>query len=90
MITNRTVNIFNDNEMANFLTILMYGQKRQALDKVLLIRKTTPKQISPESKRQKIEVEKDIERDFSEVIMEGGSPSNPVNYSIINYVICTE
>ena len=69
------MNIFNDNVIANFRKILKHRQKQETLDKFLLKRRTTPKQISPEPKRQGIVVEEDKERDFPDVIMEGGSPS---------------
>ena len=75
VITNRTVNMFNDNVMAHFRKILKRRQKQRTLGKFLVKRKDTSKQISPEPKRQRIVIEEDEERDFPEVTMEGDSPS---------------
>ena len=43
VITNRTVNILNDNVMAHFKKILKHRQKQQTLDKFLSKRRTSPK-----------------------------------------------
>ena len=76
VVTNRTVNIFNDNMMAHFIKTLQHRrQQQQTFDKFTLKRRTTPKKISPEPKRQRIAVEEDKERDLPEVIMDGDSPS---------------
>ena len=42
VITDRTVNIFNENVMAYFRKILKHRQRLQTLDKFLLKRRTTP------------------------------------------------
>ena len=43
VITNRTVNIFNDNVMVHVRKILKHRQKQQTLNKFLLKRRTTQK-----------------------------------------------
>ena len=75
MIRNGTVNIFNDNVMAYFIKILKHRQRQQRLDKFVLKRTTTPKQVLLESKIQGIVVEEYKEFDFPEVIVEEDSPS---------------
>ena len=65
VITNITVNIFNDNVMA-------HSEKYQGIDKNS---KHWTMQISPEPKRERIVVEEDNERDFPQVIIEGDFPS---------------
>jgi len=75
VITNRMVNMFNDNVMAHFRKILKCRQKQQTLEKFLVKRTDSPKQISPEPKRQRTVTEEDEERDFPEVTMEEGSTS---------------
>ena len=89
VITNRTVNILNDNVVAHFRKISRHQQKQQTLDKFTLTRRTTPDQISPEPKRQGIVVEENKERDFPEVIMEGDSTSKQLlaPLSIMSYVL---
>ena len=75
VITNRMVNMFNDNVMGHFRKILKWRQKQQTLERFLVKRTDSPKQISPEPKRRRTVTEEDEERDFPEVTMEEGSIS---------------
>ena len=85
VITNRTVNIFNNNVITHFGNILTHGQKQHSMDKFLLKRRTTPKKISPEPKRQRIVVYEDNERDFQGVIMEG---TPLLSSNLLHYQLC--
>ena len=89
MITNRIVNIFNDNVMAYFRKILKHQQKKQTLDKKIFKRRTTTKQISPELNIQRIVVEKYKEHDLQKAIMEGDyhSKQKIAPLSIMSYVL---
>ena len=88
VITYRKENIFIENVIANFRKISMHRQQLQSLDKFLLKSRTSSKQISPEQKRQRIDVE-DKERDSPEGIMEGDSPSKQelAPLSTMSYVL---
>ena len=51
VITNRTVNILNDNVMAHFRNISKHRQKQKTLGKLLLKIRTIPKQVLPDLMR---------------------------------------
>ena len=89
VITNRTVDIYNDNVLVHFRKILRHRRKRQIFEIVLLKRRTTARQVSSEPKRQRMVVEEDKERDFPQVIMEGDSPSRQLlaPLSTMSYIL---
>ncbi|GCC29115.1 hypothetical protein chiPu_0007552 [Chiloscyllium punctatum] len=66
-VTNRAVNILNDNVMSHFRKILPQRKKQVSLDHFLA--------ASPTSKRQKREKTPEISEQVPDILLEGGSPS---------------
>ena len=71
VVSNRAVNIFNDNVMSHFRKVLQRRQRQQTLDRFLMKRKT-PEERQQEKRQRR---EKTPEQELPFPFMEGDSPS---------------